>query len=603
MIVRRGRRATPAARPGSASGGPDVRELADHLFHRDALALAEQSAGIGVWSIDLTTGLVRGTAQFFRIMGLEPTGDQVPVEALRALRHPDDRVRVLAGFRDALDGGSDAYEMEYRIVHPRGAVRWIFGRGRVVRDASGTPVRYSGVDIDITDRKAAEAELAAAKAALERMNQALEQRVRERTAALEAEADRRMQAEAALHQAQKMEAVGQLTGGLAHDFNNILQVIGGNLEIATRLLARADFDARGGKPREQLLAAIANAQKSAHSAKQLVNRMLGFSRLQNLMPTTLGVNALIAGMSDMIQRTLGETIHVEIACAPALWDTRADRNQLEAALLNLVVNARDAMADGGRLTIETANAATRTGDPDDIPPGQYVRLTVRDSGCGIPEHLLAKVFDPFFTTKDTGRGSGLGLSMVYGFVTQSGGHVRIASTPGSGTCVRIYLPRSDAEDGPADSDVRDARLARTAQASEADSAARAHPGESVLLVEDNEDVRRFGVAALEQLGYRVLQAPDGHAALRLLDGDRSLDIDIVFTDVVLPGGISGPELVEAIRVIRPGIPALYASGYTPDSVSGHPGLDGEGRLLMKPYQMETLAAAIRRTIDMRQETG
>jgi PAS domain S-box-containing protein len=547
-----------------------------------------------VWSIDLTTGLVRGTAQFFRIMGLEPTGDQVPVEALRALRHPDDRARVLAGFRNALDGGTDAYEMEYRVIHPDGRVRWIFGRGRVVRDASGRPIRYSGVDLDITDRKVAEAELAAAKAALEHMNQALEERVRERTAALEAEADRRMQAEARLHQAQKMEAVGQLTGGLAHDFNNILQVISGNLEIAARLLARSPASVAD-KVRDQLLAAIASAQRSAQSAKNLVNQMLGFSRLQNLKPSLFRIDDLVTGMADMIRRTLGETIDVEIVSAPDVWMTRADRNQLETALLNLVVNARDAMAAGGRLTIETANAPVADGR-DDIPRGEYAMLAVRDTGCGIPEDVLPKVFEPFFTTKDTGRGSGLGLSMVYGFVTQSGGHVRIASTAGEGTCVRIYLPRESEPDA-ATRAFPESRIAHGVTGVPDESMARARPGESILLVEDNVDVRRLGVAALEQLGYQVLQASDAHAALRLLDSDAALRVDAVFSDVVLPGGLSGPELVDRIRCSRPGMPALFTSGYTPDSVGAHPRLAGDRRMLMKPYRIEALAAAIRQTID------
>jgi PAS domain S-box-containing protein len=584
--------------PHVTPGATDVRELGDHLFHRDALALAEQSAGIGVWSIDLTTGMVRGTAQFFRIMGLEPTGDQVPVETLRALRHPDDQPRVLAGFRHALDGGADAYEMEYRIIHPDGAIRWIFGRGRVVRDASGAPARYSGVDIDITDRKAAEAELAAAKSALEHANQVLEQRVRERTAELEAEADRRMHAEAALHQAQKMEAVGQLTGGLAHDFNNILQVIGGNLEICTRLVARGDFNEADAKSREQLSAAIASAQRSAQSAKELVDRMLGFSRLQKLKPTPLDVNALITGMRDMVQRTLGETIDVDLACAPALWTTRADRNQLESSLLNLIVNARDAMPGGGRLTIETANAEIRSRNADGIPPGRYVTLAVRDTGCGIPKHLVARVFEPFFTTKDTGRGSGLGLSMVYGFVTQSGGHVRIESRAGEGTCVRLYLPRAPTPHGAATGPANGTAAAAESGQRDADGMPRARPGESVLVVEDNDDVRRSGVAALEQLGYRVLQTSDGHAALRLLDAATAAgEVHVVFTDVVLPGGISGPDLVAAIRARRPGTPALFTSGYTPSAIGDHPGLAGHRHLLMKPYRIQELAAAIRRAID------
>jgi len=580
---------SPGADPSPAGPGDD-------LFHRDALALAEQSAGIGVWSIDLTTGLVRGTAQFFRIMGLAPTSDQVPVEAVRALRHPDDRDRVLAGFRGALEGGTDAYEIEYRIIRPDGAQRWIFGRGRVVRAADGSPLRYSGVDLDITDRKNAEAALAAAKEELERMNRALEERVRERTAALEAEAERRAQAEARLHQAQKMEAVGQLTGGVAHDFNNILQVIVGNLEIAVRLLQRDPPDPPGSKAGDAVIAAIDTAQKASRSAKQLVQRLLAFSRLQNLEPAVLDANALIESMIDMMARTLGETISVETVLAQDLWRTFADRHQLESALLNLVVNARDAMPGGGTLVIETANVELGPGYPDEVAPGRYVVLSVSDTGCGIAKELLPRVFEPFFTTKDTGKGSGLGLSMVYGFVTQSGGHVRLYSEAGSGTTVRIYLPRAESGDAPVDAA---GELAADLPANADTPLARARDGESVLLVEDNEDVRRFGVAALEELGYRVLQAADGASALRLLDGNRMARVDLLFTDMVLPGGMSGPELAEAIRARRPRLPVLYTSGYTRHSAVHRGRLIAGARILAKPYPLHSLATAVRRALDVR----
>jgi len=580
--------------PGSPHGAHDASAIprgasdidADEaLIHRDALALAEQSAGIGVWSIDLRTGLVRGTAQFFRIMGLSPASGPVPVEALRALRHPDDQARVLAGFRNAVDGGTDAYEMEYRIVRPDGTIRWIFGRGRVVRDALGAPVRYSGVDLDITDRKASEAALAAAKEALEQMNVVLEQRVRERTAALETEAQRRAQAEARLHQAQKMEAVGQLTGGLAHDFNNILQVIGGNLELATRLLAHAGGDA---PTREKLIDALGKAERASRSARDLVQRMLAFSRLQNLASTTFDVNALIVGMGDMIRRTLGETIEVEIACSPGVWPTRADRNQLETALLNLVVNARDAMPEGGRLTIRTANAVIDRPDDAGVQTGEYVTLDVTDTGCGIPPELLARVFEPFFTTKDTGKGSGLGLSMVYGFVAQSGGYVRIASEPGRGTSVRILLPRS--RDIPS-------REAAGHEPAQRESMPRARAGETVLLVEDNDEVRRFGVLALEELGYRVVQAPDGQVALQMLASGELSRVDLLFTDVVLPRGMSGPALAAQFRARQPRMPALFTSGYTPTSIAGQSELASDAHLLAKPYRIESLAAAVRYAID------
>jgi PAS domain S-box-containing protein len=440
----------PSARSkAGAPGAPDDLGdlLAGDAFDRDALALAERSAGIGVWSIDLTTNRVRGTAQFYRIMGLEPTHDSVPVETIRALRHPEDRDRVVAGFRQALDGGDDSYEIEYRIIRPDGNLRWIFGRGRVIRDRSGLPVRYSGVDLDITDRKATEEALSAATRELERMNQVLEDRVLERTAALEAEGKRRAEAESRLHQAQKMEAVGQLTGGIAHDFNNILQVILGSLEIVTITLKRGGLDEPGGERRALIERVTATAQRAALSAKQLVQRLLAFSRQQPLAPKVIDVNALVGDMTEIIGRALGEAIDLETELASDARPVYADRNQLESVLLNLVVNARDAMPEGGRLCIRTGNEDV-AGVSADVGPGSYVTLTVSDTGCGIAHEHLDRVFDPFFTTKDAGKGSGLGLSMAYGFVKQSGGHIRIDSEIGAGTHVKVFLPALERnEDG------------------------------------------------------------------------------------------------------------------------------------------------------------
>jgi PAS domain S-box-containing protein len=559
-------------------GGP-FGLLHGDAFDRDALALAEESAGIGVWSIDLTTSRVRGTAQFFRILGLPPTTESVPVEVVRAMRHPDDRERVVAGFRQALDGGNDSYEIEYRIVRPDGGIRWIFGRGRVIRAPDGTPLRYSGVDLDITDRKATEAALAAATEEVARMNRELEQRVKERTAELELEAARRTEAEMRLHQAQKMEAVGQLTGGIAHDFNNLLQVIMGNLEIARMQLARDPLPSPRG---ELVMRAIETAQRASHTAKQTVHRLLAFSRLQPLTPTELNINALVLDLADMLRRVLGENIEVGTALAPELWPTFADRNQLESVLLNLVVNARDAMPHGGRLTVETSNV--RAQETPGAVDGDYVCLVVRDTGHGIaPEHL-AKVFEPFFTTKETGKGSGLGLSMVYGFVKQSGGHVRIDSEVGRGTSVRILLPRSRRGEVAAPNASRNA-AGGTLPTARAD--------ECILLVEDDDDVRRFGVSALEDLGYRVMAEPDAASALRTLDAMDGAHVDLVFTDVVLPGGMSGRDLAEAVRSRRRRTPVLFASGYTRNVVMP----EGPTRLLPKPYTIEALASAVRAAID------
>ena len=575
--------------PRAEGANAFIDRLPDDAFGYEALSLAEQSAGIGVWSIDLATGLVRATAQFFRTMGLEPTADRVPIAAIRALRHPDDRERVVDGFKHALDGGIDSYEIEYRIIRPDGQVRWIFGRGRVVRGPDGKPERYSGVDLDITERKAAEAALAAAKVELERMNQVLEHRVRERTEALEAEAKLRADTESRLHQAQKMEAVGQLTGGIAHDFNNLLQVITGNLEIARLLLQREDLRDEAASAPEAAVRAIETAQRASRSAAQLVQRMLVFSRLQKLEPAALDANALISDMQEMMARTLGETIEMKVSLAPGLWFTFVDRNQLESALLNLVVNARDAMPNGGSLTIETANVEFAEASDAAVAPGRYAMINVKDTGCGIPKELMDKVFEPFFTTKEVGAGSGLGLSMVYGFVKQSRGHVRLQSEVGAGSSVRIYLPRSN------EGVSRD--VAARTESPLADGSARARDGETVLLVEDNEQVRSLGLSALRNLGYRVLEAPDGRSALRLLDTAGASRLDLLFTDVVLPGGMSGPELAAAVIAKRPGLAVLFTSGYTRNAVAQEGSLDPDAHILRKPYSLDHLARAVRRAID------
>jgi len=576
-----------APQPISASPADASRVVPGEAFDADALALAERSAGIGVWSIDLATGRVRATAQFFRIMGLEPTCDPVPIETIRALRHPDDRERVLAGFREALHNGTDAYEIEYRILRPDGELRWIFGRGRIVRDADGAAVRYSGVDLDITERKAAEAALAAAKEELERMNLALEDRVRERTAALAAEAERRAEAEARYQQAQKMEAVGQLTGGIAHDFNNILQVILGNLEIARLALQSDPGSLDSGVAHQRLLGALERAHRSSASAQQLVQRLLAFGRKQTLAPTVIDANALIAGMTDMVRRTLGETIVVSTRLSEGLWPTFADVNQLESAVLNLVVNARHAMPDGGRLLLETANVELPASPGEGIVAGPYVMLAVSDTGCGIPREILSRVFEPFFSTKASGEGSGLGLSMVFGFVKQSGGHVRMSSEVGVGTTVRIYLPRSEAPAA--------ARLAPTS--SDAAELPSSRNGETILVVEDNDDVRAFATSALERLGYGVLQAADGAGALRLLEARPPPRVDALFSDVVLPGAMSGHALAQTVRTRFGALPVVFASGYTPNAVRQGDGLDHERYLLAKPYTLEGLALAIRQAID------
>ena len=382
-----------------------------------------------------------------------------------------------------------------------------------------------------------------------------------------------------LRQSQKMEAVGQLTGGIAHDFNNLLTIITGNIDMADRALDQADGGARARR-------AIGNAMKGAERAASLTQRLLAFSRRQPLSPKPLDLDRVVAGMSDLLKRSLGELVHLEIISSPGLWPVEADPNQIESALLNLAVNARDAMPEGGTLTIETGNAhldssyaAIRT----EVPPGNYVVIAVSDTGTGMSRDTLARVFEPFFTTKEIGRGTGLGLSQVYGFVKQSGGHVNVYSEEGRGTTVKLYLPRFSGRLAAEDED----ELARSEE--------RSATGETILVVEDDAEVRTYSVETLRELGYHVLEAADGAAALRLLERPE-LGVDLLFTDVVMPG-MSGKELSDAARTIRPALRVLYTSGYTRNAIIHGGRLDAGVALLPKPFTLKALSERVRDLLD------
>ncbi|HWF94515.1 MAG TPA: CHASE3 domain-containing protein [Xanthobacteraceae bacterium] len=412
---------------------------------------------------------------------------------------------------------------------------------------------------------------------------------RQRTVELEAEATLRHETEDTLRQGQKIEAVGQLTGGIAHDFNNLLTIILGNLDTLHRRLADFALTQDGKQLAALLLKPLDVASQGARSAAQLTHRLLAFSRRQPLEPAQVDLNRLISGMSDLLRRTLGETISVETVMAGGLWPTFADANQVENALINLCVNARDAMPNGGRLTIETGNAyldEAYTRQFGDVTPGQYAMLSVADSGTGIPAEVLDRIFEPFFTTKALGEGSGLGLAMVHGFVKQSSGHIRIYSEVGHGTTVKIYLPRL-------------MRPEQTAAAPAAKSAAgasipRAEPEETILLVEDNEGVREYATSALEDLGYNVLVTADAIDALRLLDGAPR--VDLLFTDVILPGA-SGRELADKVLGRCPGLPVLFTTGYTRNAIIHQGRLDAGVQLISKPYTQQSLGRKIRELLD------
>ena len=414
---------------------------------------------------------------------------------------------------------------------------------------------------------------------------ALIRELRQRTEALAEETRVRKDAQAILAQTQKMESIGQLAGGIAHDFNNLMTVVIGNLDSAERRLARggpADVSSIG-RP-------IAAAMQGARRAASLTQRLLAFSRQQVLSPQQVDLNRLVASLSEMLTRTVGETIAVETILGSGLWPTFVDVSQLENAIVNLVVNARDAMPSGGRITIETANASLDEAycrQFGDVAPGQYALLSVSDTGTGIsPEHL-SKVFEPFFTTKSASMRTGLGLAMIYGFVKQSKGHIRIYSEVGHGTTAKIYLPRM----------IGAARAKSVPAAARGESAQSptARPGEVVLMVEDDEDVLDSTVTLLRELGYSVLAARNGAAALAQLRGSER--VDILFTDVVLPQGMNGRALAIEAAALRPTLPVLFTTGYARNAIIHDGRLDPDVQFLAKPYTQQDLAQKLRAVLD------
>jgi two-component system NtrC family sensor kinase len=393
-----------------------------------------------------------------------------------------------------------------------------------------------------------------------------------RTQAFYAEAERREVAEQALRQSQKMEAVGQLTGGVAHDFNNLLTIIIGNLGIAKRGVVEARAER-----------ALNNALVGAERAAQLTQRLLAFSRRQPLNPRVLDVNKLIVSISDLLVRTLGENIELESIGAAGLWKVEADASELESTLLNLALNARDAMPEGGKLTIETSNAYLDEGycqQHAGVAPGQYILIAITDNGGGMSAETIDRAFEPFFTTKEAGKGTGLGLSQVYGFMKQSEGHVKIYSESGEGTTIKLYLPRRDGNEA----------------AHSVDEPASSERGraETILIVEDDDGVRQYASEILRDLNYQIIEAKDSATALRLLDADKKFDL--LLTDVVLPGK-NGRELATEVERRRPGTKVIFMTGYSRNAIVHHGRLDPGTALIQKPLIERVLAQKIRQILD------
>ncbi|HUC68912.1 MAG TPA: PAS domain S-box protein [Stellaceae bacterium] len=381
-----------------------------------------------------------------------------------------------------------------------------------------------------------------------------------------------------LRQAQKMEAIGQLTGGVAHDFNNLLTVIFGNLETLLRRLPEKDED--------DLRRLVDGAIRGATRAAQLTQRLLAFSRRQPLEPKPVNLNRLVAGASELLQRTLGERVAVETVLGAGLWWVQVDPSQLESALLNLAVNSRDAMPGGGKLTIETTNTYlddAYAAAQDDLAAGHYVLLAVSDTGTGMPKEVIARAFEPFFTTKAPGEGTGLGLSQVWGFIKQSGGHVQIYSEPGEGTAVKLYLPRLATAPGQGESDESVA------------SVPMGRRGETILVVEDDDDVRAHSVDILRELGYRVIAAPDGASALRVLESEP--EVRLLFTDIGLPGGFNGRHLAEEACRRYPALKLLFTTAYARNALLNQGKLEPGVDLVLKPFTYAALAAKIREVLD------
>lgn len=526
------------AATGLIASGTDITDrtqaVAEVRIAEERMRFALESADVGIWDMDYRTGILSWSATLERQYGLPPGSFDGTFKSFAALIHPDDREAVLAEVNEAAEGGTD-FLLHHRVVWPDGTVRSLDGVGQIHLDSDGKPLRGVGISLDVTERRL-----------LERQYQT----------------------------ANKMDAIGQLASGVAHDFNNLLTVILGFTEFVTEDPTIGDHHRRD----------LGETIKAARRASALTQQLLAFSRQQMLETIPLDLNKLITDMTGMLRRLIGEHIEVALALAPQLPLALSDRGQLEQVVMNLLVNARDAMPAGGRAIITTTyvelDDSARVDEP--VVGGHYVLLSVSDNGTGMNAETQRRLFEPFYTTKDVGHGTGLGLSTVYGIVKQSKGYIFVDSTVGLGTTFRVYLPCAD-------------DAACIAQAGASASRPAAAVSETILLVEDEAAVREFSRRSLERQGYRVMVAENGNEADRMF-AERAGDIDLLLTDVVMPG-CGGPELLTRLRRRRADLKVLYMSGYTEQSAANEKAFRGGPPVLQKPFTAADLRRRVRDVLD------
>ncbi|MDJ0910976.1 MAG: PAS domain-containing protein [Woeseiaceae bacterium] len=526
-----------------------VRKSVEVIEVNETLDLAKRALGFGIWDYDFKTENLKWDDRSLELHGVPADAFKGRYEDWSQNVHPDDLAGAQDAFRDSLEKDVP-FDIEYRVVHPDGSMRWIKGDAIIVRDADGQPVRVVGSNVDLTAMRKAEQEL--------------------------------KDAQALAAQAQKIETVGQLTGGVAHDFNNLLAVILGNLEL---LMARLEEE---GLTRDDSKKYIEDCIEAAQRGADLTHSMLSYARKAQLNPVAVDVNETVLQTRKWISRTMDARVRIETHLEPQIWSVLADRGSLQSALVNLLVNARDAIEDSGRIVIETANVELDEARANSygLTPGRYVSLTVTDDGVGVSAEYIERIFDPFFTTKAAGEGTGLGLSMVQGFVKQSNGAIQVESDSEAGTTFHLFFPATYG-----DAVGRDESAFRSEASA---TVGRGPAGVRVLLVEDQREVRTVLEEMLSSAGYRVETAESGDEALELLDSDESFDL--IVSDVVMPGELQGPSLARAVRERNPRMPFVFLTGYNNLSDAAERSIDEQDACLIKPVRQEQLLEAIRKRV-------